>query len=201
MSFATYADLKISVATWLHRTDLTAMIPDFIALAEARLSADLDTRAMESRSTLTATSGNAWLTLPADLLEVRRLTVATDPVRVLEYAAPDQITHDFNSGVTGIPNAYAVIGTQIQLAPTPDAAYDFELSYWQRIPALSNSNTSNWLLVASPACYLYGALCEAAPYMQDDERIAVWEGKYKQAVDDVNAIDWYSGSTMRVRAG
>ena len=31
----TYAGLKASVADWLNRADLTAVVPDFITLAEA----------------------------------------------------------------------------------------------------------------------------------------------------------------------
>ena len=46
MSISTYAQLQAAVANWLHRTDLTAQIQDFIALAEARLSADIDARPM-----------------------------------------------------------------------------------------------------------------------------------------------------------
>jgi len=37
MSIATYADLKAAVANWLNRSNLTARIPDFIALTETRM--------------------------------------------------------------------------------------------------------------------------------------------------------------------
>lgn len=199
MSLTNYTELMAGVASWLHRADLAEQIPDFIALAEARLNTDLDARAMETRVTLTATAGDAWLTLPTDVLELRRFTVVTDPVRMLQYATPDQIAADFPASLSGCPVQYAVIGGLAQLAPVPDAAYPLELTYWQRLPPIAES-TSNWLLAASPGCYLYGALCEAAPWLGDDERIKVWEGKYQQAVEGVNRIDWYSGSTMRVRA-
>lgn len=200
MTIATYSDLKTSVANWLHRTDLTALIPDLITLAESRLSADLDARPMEFRTSLTATAGNAWVTLPSDMLEMRRFSVQTDPVRVLAYSTPDQIAADFPVALAGVPAVFAVIGSQVQLAPVPDSNYTLELTYQQRIPALSDSNTANWLLTGFPNAYLYATLCEAAPWLQDDDRIKVWEAKYAQAVRGINNIDWYSGSTMRVRA-
>ena len=200
MALATYTDLKASVASWLHRADLTTLIPDLIALAESRLSADLDARPMESRTSLTATAGSAWVTLPADMLEMRRFTVQTDPVRVLNYSTPDQIAADFPVALAGVPAVFAVIGSQAQLAPVPDSDYTLELTYQQRIPALSDSNTTNWLLTGFPNAYLYASLCEAAPWLQDDARIPVLEAKYAQAVQGINSIDWYSGSTMRVRA-
>ena len=52
MALANYADLQASVANWLHRADLTAVIPDFVAIAEARMSADLDARDMDITTSL-----------------------------------------------------------------------------------------------------------------------------------------------------
>ena len=86
-----YSSLKTTLATWMHRSDLTAQIPDFIALAEAKFSTDLDARDMEARVVLTLTPGDAYLDLPADMLEMRRLMVLTNPTQTLKYATPDQI--------------------------------------------------------------------------------------------------------------
>ena len=44
MALANYADLTASVANWLNRTDLTAIIPDFVAMAESDISRDLRLR-------------------------------------------------------------------------------------------------------------------------------------------------------------
>jgi len=44
MSLANYTDLLASVATWLNRTDLTSVIPDFVTLAEERIARDLAER-------------------------------------------------------------------------------------------------------------------------------------------------------------
>ena len=41
MALDSYAGLKATVADWLHRSDLAGVIPDFIALAENRMRADL----------------------------------------------------------------------------------------------------------------------------------------------------------------
>jgi hypothetical protein len=205
MSFTTYATLQTAIADFLHRTDLTAVIPDFITLAEARLNGDVVGRSMDTRTTLTTTAGGTTadrlVTLPTDMLEIRRLTLMTNPAVVLNYKTPDQLVQD-NAYLTSTsaPNCFTVIAGSIELSPNPDAVYSLELVYKQRIPALSVSNTSNWVLAQSPNAYLYGSLLSAAPYMQDDARTAVWGQLYQQAIDDLNRIDWYSGSTMRVRA-
>jgi len=194
-----YASLQAAIINWLHRADLATVAPDFISLAEGRLSADLDTRAMEVRTNLTATSGNAYVTLPTDMLEMKRLILVTDPIYTLRYEAPDQLTTDYPNSQVGKPTIFAVIGAQIQLAPIPDTAYTLELTYQQRIPSLSATNTTNWLLTAFPNCYLWAALCEAQPFIMNDARIPVFQAKYQEAIENINSIDWYSGSTMRVR--
>ena len=199
MSISTYSDLQTSLATWLHRSDLTALIPDFIALAEAKLSGDLQARSMEVRTTLTTTAGNAYVTLPTDMLEMHRLTVKSDPVYVLSYRSPDELQQDYPYTTTGKPAVFAILGGEMQLAPIPDLAYTLELTYKQKIPALSNSNTSNWLLAQWPNAYLYGALCAAQPYIANDQRLQTFQALYQEAVDGINGIDWYSGTTMKVR--
>ncbi len=51
MSISTYAELQTAVGNWLNRADLTARIPEFIELFEARVKRDLRVRQMEKRAT------------------------------------------------------------------------------------------------------------------------------------------------------
>lgn len=206
MALATYTDLKTSIADWLHRTDLTAVIPDFIALAEARMNADFNTRSNETRVTLTcvpgATVAARYVPLPTDFVEMKRLTLMTDPAVILHYKSPDQIVLD-NSRLLSAskPDSFTVVAGNIELSPPPDSAYSLELVYFQRVPALSAGNPTNWVLTLYPNAYLFGSLISSAPYTQDDPRVPLWERKYEEAKDAANSIDWYSGTTMRVRAG
>lgn len=199
MSFATYSELQTSISGWLHRGDLTSIIPDFIALAEQRINGDLDARLQDSKTTLTTTSSVAYVDLPTDLINIRHLSVVTDPVKTLKYTTPDTFEVQYPYDNSGVPLIYSVIGSKAYLAPTPDSAYTLDIVYKARVPALSSTTTTNWLLTTYPHVYLYAALCEAAPYLKDDNRIPVWESKYREAIDTVNSQDWYSGSTMVVR--
>lgn len=199
MAITDYASLQASVANWLHRSDLTGQIQDFIALAEQKLNADIDARQMDARASMSTAAGAAYVNLPSDLLEMYRLSVQTNPVRVLKYTSPDQLAVDYPTATPGVPAIFSIVGTQLQLAPTPDAAYTLECTYRQRIPALSKVNPSNWLLQAYPGAYLYGALCAAQPYIVNDARLPTFQALYREAVDGINSIDWYSGTTMTVR--
>lgn len=200
MSIATYSDLQTSVANWLNRSDLSANIPDFIALAEDRLSGDLKTRAMEAKTTLSTVGGTNTVALPADMLEMRRIQILGSYNQPLSYRSPDELSIDYADNRSGQPVVFTVVGSNIELAPIPDGVYSVELTYQQRIPALSVTNTTNWLLTSWPSAYLYGALIAAEPFLKNDERLPVWQSLYQEAVDNINGIDWYSGSTMKVRA-
>jgi len=201
MAITNYTTLQTAIGDWLHRSDLTSYIPDFISIAEANLSADLHVRSMESRTTLTCTASNAYVSLPTDMMGMRRLVVTTSsPYQVLKYISPDELYADYSTTRTGTPVVFTVIGSQIQLAPIPDAAHTLELTYQQKIPALSVGSPTNWLITAWPNAYLFASLCAAQPFIANDPRLPVFQQQYQEAVQNINSIDWYSGSTMIVRA-
>ncbi len=79
-----------------------------------------------------------------------------------------------------------MVGDEFQFIPIPDASYLVELTYWRRIPPLSDTNTTNWILSDHPDAYLYGALVQSAPYLMDDSRITTWGTLFTAALDDMN---------------
>lgn len=200
MSITSYSELQASVASWLNRADLTANINDFITLAESQLSRDLKTRQMELKTTLSTVVGVNTVALPTDMLEMRRFQVAGSYNQPLSYRTPDEQSIDFSDNSSGQPIVFTVIGANAELAPIPDAIYSLELTYRQRIPALSDTNTTNWLLSNWPDAYLWASLIAATPFIMNDARLPVWQGLYSQAISGINGIDWYSGTTMKVRA-
>jgi hypothetical protein len=200
MSITNYTELQASVASWLNRGDLAASIPDFITLAESQLSRDLKARSMEAKVTLSTVVGTKTVALPTDMLEMRRLQVAGTYNQTLSYRSPDELSIDFSDNSSGQPVVFTVIGANAELAPIPDAVYSLELTYQQRIPALTVSSTTNWLLTSWPDAYLWASLLAATPFIMNDARLPVWEALYTKAVNGINDIDWYSGSTMKVRA-
>lgn len=201
MSIASYSQLKSSITNWLHRSGMDAVVPDLITLAEERMNALVTSRYMDAEAILTTEAGVNHVDLPAGLLDIKNVVVAADPLITLRYITADQLSVAYALSSTQIPRQYTVLGDRMLFGPTPDAAYSVTVRYQTRIPPLSDTNSTNWVLENYPSAYLYGALAEAAPYMRDDPRIAVWEKKFGDAVSGINAIDWFSGSTPRVRAG
>jgi len=91
MAISTYAELKTSIANFLARDDLTNEIDDFIDLAESRISRELETRSQDTRTTLTTTADNAYVSLPSDMRTIRNVKVMNNPRITLRYLSPLQV--------------------------------------------------------------------------------------------------------------
>lgn len=207
-AFADYASLKASVADWLMRQDLTNQIPQFIAMNEAGLDSVLRVRKMIRRSTVAAE--NRYVTLPADWQKARNVQRLSDgePLGFMAFDEIDKYRADVQAGrrVPGSqgPHYYSLVADSLELAPapTPDAPADIEMIYYAKVPRLSDEEPTNWLLRDHPDVCLYGALLHSAPFLKDDERLAVWQSLYQQAVTAANQSDAdarYSGAPMMRR--
>jgi hypothetical protein len=175
MAISTYSELRAAVADFLNRDDLTATIPSFISLAEAALNRRVRAPEMVTRATVTIDA--EYENRPADWMETIRYQVNTNPITVLEFVTPEEaIIQKTKFSASGVPMFFSTVGTQFQHVPMPDGSYTGELMYYGRIPALSDTITSNWLLTANPDIYLYATLVQSAPYLKEDERIATWMG-------------------------
>lgn len=186
MAITTYSELKTAIGNWLDRDDLTAVIPDFITLAEQQMERELRHYKMIERAS--GALDSQYSAVPADWLETIRFSITTSETFALEMTTlTDLMTRRQNSRNTlQRPQYFAHIGEAFELFPTPDATYTMELVYYQAIPKLSDNQTTNWLLTDGVDAYLYGALLQAAPYLGDDERVSVWAQLYSGAVSSLN---------------
>ena len=185
MSISTYTELKTAVAAFLARSDLDSQIPNFIQLAEARMSRELETRDQEKRATATLTSGDEYIALPTDLREARSITLATDPKTVLTYYSPTSLDSTYSSGGSGKPLGFSIVGGEMKLRPIPDSSYTAEIIYVGGLSALSDSNLTNVVLTRHPDAYLYGALAEAYAYLLDETRAAQYMQRFNTAINEI----------------
>ena len=203
MALTTYTELKASIADFLNRDDLTSVIPDFITLAESQINRDVRHWEMEARSSGQQSVGDEYMQYPADWLETIRLHLTGTGTSVVNLISRDAMAdkRQGDEDTLGTPMYYTHADGQFQLYPTPSVDTDFELLYYQKIPSLS-SNADNWLLLDSPDVYLYGALIHSAPYLAEDERVAIWAQMYSAAVARLNEASEsarYSGSGLRLK--
>jgi len=204
MAINTFATLKTAVADFLNREDLTSAIDNFIVLSESQMNRDIRHWKMEKRSSGQQSAGDEYSQMPSDWMETIRFHVTdngTSPLDLISRKAME----DKRAGAedaTGTPRYYTHADSQFQLYPTPSADTNTELLYYSKIDALSDSNTDNWLLLEAPDVYLYGTLLHSAPYLGEDERIAVWAQMYAAAVAQLNQSSenaMYSGSGLTTK--
>lgn len=198
-----YATLQASIASFLHRSDMTDIIKELISDAEFRIANELRIRAMEASFSSAISSG--VVALPSGFLEWQFLYIDDTSAQKLERKDAEWIYTNYptRSG-SGKPVFFAREGDNVIFGPYPGSAYTVKGRYYKKLDALSDSNTTNWFITNAPDLLRYGALCEAAPYMQDDPRIGVWERKYEQVKQRIKATERRentSGSLINMRAG
>jgi hypothetical protein len=202
MAFSNYSALKTTIASYLGRSDLTAMIPTFILLAEARLQRELRTRQMLKSATATMTGGDPTVGLPTDFLEMRDLYIQGNPRMPVTYLSPSAFTRDARADESGLPVYYTVLASEFLFAPKPDGNKTLEMLYYYKPEALSDSNPSNVFLANYPDLLLYGSLAQAEPYLMNDARLATWASLYANTLDLIETADEnseYSGIPLQMK--
>ena len=190
MSIASYSDLQTSVASWLARSDLTSTIPDFVTLFETEANRKLRVRQMMVTQSTTPSSGQ--FSLPSDYLSWVKVTWTGSPKRELQYIHPYQLAEEYGTSPAGLPVKFTVQGSTdglgiVNIMPTDTSAINF--TYYQKLTALSTSNTANWLLTAHPDAYLFGSLTEACVFVKDFETAAIWKTRRDALLEEIAMLD------------
>lgn len=185
MALSTYAELQTSVATWIKRSDLTSLIPDFITLAEARINRDLRVLNMVTQATSSITT--EFAAVPTDFRLARSIRLVASPYTRLDYLTPEAMADYAETLPTGDLAAFSVVGDQFWFLPAPSEAVSVKLTYYQKVPALSASATSNWLLASHPDAYLWGTLLEACVYLEDEEQVQKYDALFSAAMAEIRA--------------
>ena len=79
-----------------------------------------------------------------------------------------------------------------------------EIGYYQKVPALSDSQTQNAVLTDFPRVYLYGSLVEMQNYLLDAKTLQRFEALFDEAVrvaNTANKSSTHAGGSLRVTPG
>jgi hypothetical protein len=201
MAISTYAELLTAAENWSHRSDLSSRIPEFIALAEAKINRHLRTLEMETKNASFSINGE-YVAVPTNFGGVKTFYLNTTLKQNLEFMADDSQPGAFGSS-TGRPRFYCIQGGNFRFGPTPDGTYSATLVYFLKVPALTVSNTTNWLLTAYPDAYLYGVMAELAAHTKDVEA-QKWIQALYMVLEEISANSnrqKWGGNSMAVRLG
>lgn len=202
MAISTYSELQTAVINRLHRANLTSLVPDFIALGEARIYRDLRIRCMETALSSTIASG--VIAVPSGYVELKHAYIDGSPSGKLTRKNADFVYQNYPTrSADGKPKFIAREADNFIFGPYPDSAYTVKGIYYKRLDALSDSNTTNWFTSNAPDILLFAVLCEAADHISNDAAMMKWEQKYIQIKDRIqreNDAEEFSGSPLSMSA-
>lgn len=184
MALDSYANLTTALSTWQKRPLTSDETDEAILIAEANANLKLasDFRRRTSATVNTDSSGVA--TLPTSFIGLTSFTrdvLGSVPLKQVSYAAliernPYEVSDD--AQVFALTSATTLI-----VSPVTDD--DFLAVYSTIVPALTSSNTTNWLLTLAPHYYLFaGQAVIAAKYKGYDEA-ALLNGQANAILDQI----------------
>jgi len=184
-------------------------IDTFIREAEQRIYNTVELPAFRKNQVGNFTSGNRFLSVPADWMAMYEISVVdgsgaysyllNKDVSFLRESYPDPT-------VTGVPQYYAIFDKDtLVVAPTPDAVYATEMHYFYQPESIVTAGTT-WLGDNFDQVLLYGALMEAAAFMQAEEDILnLYDIRYDEAMASLkvlgegkNRSDKYRNTTIQI---
>lgn len=193
-SVMTYDSLVENIQSYLERTDAATLdkIPLFIMLAEQVIASQIKFLGNLTVNTSTMTAGQNVIDKPARWHKTVSMNITVDGVRQPVLTRRYEYLREYwpNPTLEGTPVFYCDYDyTHWMVAPTPDAAYNFEVLYYERVQPLDSSNQTNWFTIYAPQALLYGSLLQAMPFLKNDDRIPMWQGQYKLIMDILTAED------------
>jgi hypothetical protein len=189
----TYDSLITLVEQYLERKDAAVVnqIPTFITLCEFEIAQQIKTLGQQQVVGATMSANNAVIQKPARWRKTVSFNVTgssgtPSPVFLRKY---EYLLNYNTGGSTGQPLYYADYDYDHWLvAPTPDAAYPFQVLYYERLAPLSSENQTNWLTQNAPNAMIFGTLLQAMPFLKNDQR-QIFQQKYTEAMQVLSNED------------
>lgn len=206
MPFTTYAELKTEIADWIVHDDVVSKAGDLITLFEKTADTGLRMFEREARQEHTVPTGetHTYVTLPDDWGGQRAVRRNCLPVEYLTPADMDWVKMEHPSMTTDSEFAgyYTIENGAVRFYPALAAGETVEFLYWQDIPVLSDTNTSNWLLAEYPHLYLYGSLMHAGAYIKSAHDMEIVQKMWETLTADLKQSDFrkkYGNGPLRIR--
>ncbi len=176
----TRTELEALIAQYMHRTDLTGQIPEFINFATIRIGRMLQSASNEALANLVVSANPT--ALPADYARMRSVTQAQTGGDVTIFPVGAARFNHFSQQGVGV--VYHIQGKFIEFAPLGAGTY--VLDYFQIPAALTSGASTNQVLEDLPFLYLYASLVEANIFVQDPEQSNAMLAIFTAEVEDEN---------------
>ena len=176
------------------------ILDTIIKNSENRIYREVDTDDNRAYATSTLISGNRFVTIPADLRNIRYVQLKNTNVTpntqdFLEKKETSYMAtfYDTPGTASGIPKYYANWDADFWVvAPTPDATYEITLAYMKQPISITNTTTPAAAPAATNGTYLsnkyrdlllYACLTEAYGYLKGPtDLLQYYEMSYKRSL-------------------
>jgi hypothetical protein len=190
----TYDSLVENIQSYLERTDTSTIekIPTFIMLAEQIIASQIKFLGNLTVNTSNMVTSEAVIAKPARWHKTVSMNITVSGVRQPVLLRKYEYLRAYwpNPALTGIPLYYCDYDyTHWLVAPTPAAAYSFEVLYYERVQPLDSSNQTNWFTQYAPQALLFGSLLQAMPFLKNDERVQFFQQQYDLIMQTLMAED------------
>lgn len=181
--------------------ETVTQLPTLVRKAEYRLNRLVVTPERETSTTLTTVAAQQAIALPTDFRQLKNLRYMGNPGYTLEPVTLD-VLHDGYTSVSGVPYVFAISESNLNLGPVPDGAYSLSLTYIRKIPGLSESNQTNWLLSTNADVYVYAVLWQTAAWLEDAQAAVAFRSEMMEIIDELNQSGnrYRSSAPMRLRS-
>lgn len=183
-----YAQLVTAIENYVESFEavFVAQIPTFVQLAEERIYNSVQIPAIRRNVIGNVTTGDKYLSLPADYLATFSLAVVDGngeqqflldkDVNFIRQAYP-------NPADSGLPKYYGQFAPYtFILGPTPDQNYEVELHQYFYPESIVTAGTS-WIGDNFETVLLYGALREAVIFQKgEQDMVAYYDQKYQESM-------------------
>ena len=193
-SVMTYSSLVENIESYLERTDTATIdkIPLFIMLAEQVIASQIKFLGNLTVNTSTMIAGTSIVQKPARWHKTVSMNITVAGVRQPVLLRKYEYIRNYwpDPALTGTPLYYCDYDyTNWLIGPTPDAAYNFEVLYYDRSQPLDSSNQTNWFTIYAPQALLYGSLLQAMPFLKNDQRLAFFQQQYDLVIATLTTED------------
>lgn len=204
-----YTEIKDMALGYSDRqdTEITGKMDLFLKMVESKINRALETQTMITTVQTVLVDNIFEYTLPTDFLSIKDIKIVNldneNYSYPLEMASPERVTTFRLDGSD--QRIYAIIGNTVEICSNPydaDLNLVLEISYYQKLPALTSGVTTNWVSTNHPDAYIFGLMVEINSYVKDAETTMLWENRFNSVLSEITAQDvryLWGGPTLKIK--
>ncbi|RLA03861.1 MAG: hypothetical protein DRQ47_04390 [Gammaproteobacteria bacterium] len=208
MDYDEIVALALSYADRENDTELPGKMDSFLRIVEARMNRAFKVGKMSTRASIDLSGASVdqeYFGLPSDFGGLRDIEYKSGTSRAtFNYLSPEQMNAKFTANLTDTKLYYTLLANQIQIYPVSSGSGYLEIIYYQKVPALTSGDSTNWLGDNNPDAYVFGLMTEVSAFVKDKEAALLWDGRFKESLAEIendDSSERWSGTALQTRAG